>query len=82
VYVVGVHGRLCVLMDEMGCFEFWPIYVCIDVIRVYVAGADDHVSTCLGGLPEKLRLCCEGIVVLYAFSVVLCVCTYSFGVLW
>jgi hypothetical protein len=29
VYVVGVKGRLCVLMDEIECFEFWPF--CIGV---------------------------------------------------
>jgi hypothetical protein len=43
MYVVGVCGRLCVLMDEMGCFEFWHFYVDVDVMRVYVVGADGHI---------------------------------------
>jgi hypothetical protein len=77
--VVAVNGRLCVLMDEMGCFEFWSFYVDIHVMLVYVVDSDSHVSSCLGGLSEKkLRIYCEGVVVLYAFSVVLCVCTFSF----
>jgi hypothetical protein len=45
VFVIGVSGRVCVLMDEMGCFELW-----FDVIRVYVVGVDGHVSSCLNGL--------------------------------
>jgi hypothetical protein len=50
VYVVGFNDRLCVLMDEMGCLEFWSFCVDANVIRVYVVGADGHVSSCLGGL--------------------------------
>jgi hypothetical protein len=38
------------LMDEIGCLEFRSFYVDIDVMRVYVIGADGHVSSCLGGL--------------------------------
>lgn len=45
-----VIGCLCVLMDEMGCFEFWSFYVDIDVMQVCVVGAEGHVSSCLGGL--------------------------------
>jgi hypothetical protein len=48
--VVGVNIRLCVLMDEMECFDFWSFYVDADVMRVYTDGADGHVSSCLGGL--------------------------------
>jgi hypothetical protein len=40
VYAVTVSGRLCVLMDEMWCFEFWTYYVDIDLMLVYVAGND------------------------------------------
>jgi hypothetical protein len=43
VYVVDVSGCLCVLMDEMGCFEFWSFYVDIDVMQVYSVGVDGHV---------------------------------------
>jgi hypothetical protein len=32
VYAVGVNGRLCVLMDGMGCFEFWSFYAYIDIM--------------------------------------------------
>jgi hypothetical protein len=55
VYAVDVSGCLCALMDEMGCFEFWSFYVDIDVMRVYVAGADGHMSSCLGGSSEKIK---------------------------
>jgi hypothetical protein len=34
-------------MDEMGCFEFCPFYADVDDMRVYVVGADGHVSSCL-----------------------------------
>jgi hypothetical protein len=55
--VVGVSDHLCVLMGEMGCFEFWSFYVDTDVVRVYAADADGQVSSCLCGLSEnKLRL--------------------------
>jgi hypothetical protein len=37
-------------MDEMECFEFWSFYVDIDIMRVYVVGADGHVSSCLCSL--------------------------------
>jgi hypothetical protein len=50
VYAAGVNGRLCVLMDEVGCFEFWSFCVDPGVMRAYVGGADGHVSPCLGGL--------------------------------
>jgi hypothetical protein len=45
-------SRVCVSMDEMGCFEFCSFYVDTDVMRVYeyVVGADGHVSSSLGGL--------------------------------
>jgi hypothetical protein len=32
--VVGISGHLCVLMEEMRCFEFWSFYVDIDFTRV------------------------------------------------
>jgi hypothetical protein len=35
-YVVGVNGRLCVLMHKMVCLEFWTFHIDVDVIRVYV----------------------------------------------
>jgi hypothetical protein len=54
--VVRVSGRLCVLMDEMGCFEFRSFYVDTDVMRVYAVGADDHVSSCLCGLSKKIKI--------------------------
>jgi hypothetical protein len=50
VYVVGVIGCLYVLMNIMGCFEFWSFYVDIDVMWVYVVSADGHVSSYLSGL--------------------------------
>jgi hypothetical protein len=46
VYVVIVNGRLCVLMAEMGCFEFPSSYVDVDAMRVYAL----LVSSSLGGL--------------------------------
>jgi hypothetical protein len=99
VHAVDVNGCLCVLMDQMGCFEFWSFYVDTDVMQVYVVGTDGH---CLGGLSEKITnilYCivfifirfllhsniwthiCEGIIVLYAFSVFLCVLTL-YDTLW
>jgi hypothetical protein len=48
--VVGIDDHLCVLMDEMRCFEFWSFYVDIDVMRVYVVRANSHVLSCLCGL--------------------------------
>jgi hypothetical protein len=50
MYVVGVNCCLCVLLNEMGSFEFWSFYIDIDIIRVYVVGADGHVSSCMRGL--------------------------------
>jgi hypothetical protein len=50
VDVVGVSGRLCVLMGEMGCFEFWSFNIGTDVMRVYTVGADGHEFSCLCGL--------------------------------
>jgi uncharacterized secreted protein with C-terminal beta-propeller domain len=47
------------------------------VMRVYIVDSDGHMPSCLDGLSEKLRIYCEGIVVLYVF-----LCTYSFGFLW
>jgi hypothetical protein len=47
MYVVSVDGRLCVLAEEIGCPEFWPFCVDTDAMRVYVVGADGHVSFCL-----------------------------------
>jgi hypothetical protein len=80
VYVVGISGRLWDLMDKMGCFKFWSFCVDVDIMRVYVVGADGHVLSCLSGLCEKLRVYSEEIIVLRAFSVVfLRVCTYSFS---
>jgi hypothetical protein len=55
MYFIGVNGRLCVLMDEMECSEFWSLYADIDIMWVYVVGADDYVSFCLGGLSEKFK---------------------------
>jgi hypothetical protein len=49
-YVFGVSGHLYVSMDEVGCFEFWSLYVDIDVMWVYVVGAGGRVLSCLGGL--------------------------------
>jgi hypothetical protein len=43
VDVVGVSDRLCVLMVEMECIEFWVFYVGTDIMWVYVVGA---VVTC------------------------------------
>jgi uncharacterized membrane protein YdcZ (DUF606 family) len=57
VYGVGASGCSCVLMDEMGSFEFWSFYVGTDVMGVYVVGADGHVSSCLGG-SFFLEFCC------------------------
>jgi hypothetical protein len=42
--VVGVNSRLFILMNEI-YFEFWFFYVNIDVMRVYIVGADGHVSS-------------------------------------
>jgi hypothetical protein len=42
VYVVGVNGCLCVLMDEMACFEFWTYYVDTDLMHLYVVGTDSR----------------------------------------
>jgi hypothetical protein len=67
VYVVGVNGRLCVLMNEMRCFEFWSFHVDIDAIGVYIVASDVHVSSCLGGYSAKLRIHSEGTVVLHVF---------------
>lgn len=50
VYVVGVNGRFCVLMDAMGRFEFWSFCVDADDMRVYAVAADGHVSSCSGGV--------------------------------
>jgi hypothetical protein len=79
VYVVGVNGSLFVLMDETGCFEFWSLFIGIYVMLVYVVvDGNAHVSSCLGGLSKNIRIYCKEIVVLFAFSVALCVRTYSF----
>jgi hypothetical protein len=43
MYVVGVNGRLCVLMDEIGCLELWSSCVDTDAMRACVVGADGHV---------------------------------------
>lgn len=49
-------------------------------MRVYVVGADGHLSSCLSGFSEKLRVYLKEIVVLCAFSLVfLLVCTCSFS---
>jgi hypothetical protein len=48
--MVGVSCRWCVFMDEMECFESWSFYVAVDAMRVCVVDADDHVSSCLGGV--------------------------------
>jgi hypothetical protein len=45
--IVGVNGRLCVLIDDMGFFQSWSFYV---DMWVYVVGDDGHVSSCLGSL--------------------------------
>jgi hypothetical protein len=39
-----VNSCLCVLMGEMGGLEFWSFYEDIDVMLVYVVGADGHMS--------------------------------------
>jgi hypothetical protein len=39
---VCVRACVCVffLMNKMGCVEFMSLYVDIDVMRIYVVGAD------------------------------------------
>jgi hypothetical protein len=44
-------------MGETGCFEFWPLYLVIDVMWVYIVGADSRVLSHLGGL-FFLEFCC------------------------
>jgi hypothetical protein len=80
VYVVGVNGRFCVLMDEMGCFELLSFYVDIDIMQVCVFGADELVSPCLGGLSENKNLLRGSSCVCLFFCSFLCVLTL-FGVL-
>jgi hypothetical protein len=48
--------------------------VFIDEMECFECG---YMSSCLGGLSEILRICYDGIVVLYMLSVVSCVCTFS-----
>jgi hypothetical protein len=62
-YVVGFKGHLCVLMDKMRCFEFWSFYLDIDVLVLMVTCHPAWVVY----PKKKLRICFEGIVVLYAF---------------
>jgi hypothetical protein len=50
VYVAGISGHLCVLMNEMGCLEFWSFYADTDVMQVCTVGADGHMLFCLSGL--------------------------------
>jgi hypothetical protein len=45
----------CMLLVSVGCFEFWFLYVCTDVMQVYAVGADGHVLSCLSGLPSFIR---------------------------
>lgn len=52
---VGVSGRLCILMDEMGCFEFLSFFAGIDVAWVYGLSADGHVSSSSGDLSEEFK---------------------------
>jgi hypothetical protein len=71
MFVADVNDHLPVLMDEMGCFEFWSFYVDIDVMWIYAVGADGHVSSRLcgsfflafcGELTGRRLLCCSLIV--------------------
>jgi hypothetical protein len=61
-----VSTVVCVLLVEMGCFKFWSFNVDVDVMRVYLVGADGHMSSCLGdlffsafcgGLTGRVRSC-------------------------
>jgi hypothetical protein len=66
VYVVGVEGRSCVLMDEMECFELGTFYVDIDVMREYAVDADCHVLSCFGGL--FFLAFCGGSLIVFFFA--------------
>jgi hypothetical protein len=46
----SVNDCMCVLMDEMGRFEFWSFYIDIEVMQVYIVGSEGHVSSCFRGL--------------------------------
>jgi hypothetical protein len=67
VYVVGVDGRSCVLINEKRCLEFCSFYAHTDVMHAYVFDARGHVLSCVGGL--FFLAFCGGSPIVFLFAV-------------
>jgi hypothetical protein len=79
VFAVGANGRMCFFWVKWGILIFLSFSVNVDVMWVHAVGANSLVLSCFLVVCLKKWIYCEHVVVLYAFIVVLCVCTYALG---